>query len=252
MCHLAWCRRSFAFNFQSKKCVPRNGSSVIKTIGIVVVAFWFFGQGHVAVSSEIFAMESAHFINIQRDNYNSILTGQNRLKRACSVPVTPPISQEDQLPNLSALETELNTEAQRFKSRASALYSAAKREQALICGNPIDKKSRASALYSAAKREQALICGNPIDKLFELFGAKSACAEAKARTRSTQKILKSASDWEAILKFQMKVLNDVRSLETRACLSSGFTTKLTQAYIDSIRPQDSTHSTLFDRWTSAE
>lgn len=227
MCHLAWCRRSFAFNFQSKKCVPRNGSSVIKTIGIVVVAVWFFGQGHVAVSSEIFAMESAHFINIQRDNYNSILTGQNRLKRACSVPVTPSISQEDQRPNLSALETELNTEAQRFKSRASALYSA-------------------------AKRERALICGNPIDKLFELFGAKSACAEAQARTRSTQKILKSASDWEAILKSQMKTLNDARSLETKACLSSGFTKKLTQAYIDSIRPQDSTLSTLFDRWTSAE
>ena len=207
--------------------MPRSGLSVIKMIGTFAVVVLLMGQSHVAVSSEIFATEAARFINIQRDNYNSMLTGQNRLKRACSVPVTPSISQEDQRPNLSALKTELNTEAQRFKSRASALHSA-------------------------AKREQALICRNPIDKVFELFGAKSACSEAQARTRSTQKILKSASDWEAILKLQMSVLDDARSLETRACLSSGFTTKLTQAYIDSVRPQGSTLSTLFDRWTSAE
>lgn len=200
---------------------------MMKLVVLFGLTVGLLGQSHVAVSSEIFATEAARFINIQRDNYNSMLTGQNRLKRACSAPVTPSIRREDRRPNLGALKTELNSEAQRFKSRASALYSA-------------------------AKREQALTCRNPVDKVLELFGAKSACSEAQARTRSTQKILKAASDWEAILKLQMKVLDDARSLETRACLSSGFTNKLTQAYIDSVRPQGSTLSTLFDRWTSAE
>ena len=36
---------------------------------------------------------------------------------------------------------------------------------------------------------------------------------------------------------QIQVLTDARELEASGCLSAGFTSKLTQAYRDSVRPQ---------------
>lgn len=183
--------------------------------------------GQPAISSEIYVSEATRFIDLQRDNYNSMLTGQNRLKRACSAPVLPSGAQRNQLPDLTPLKAELNAEAQRFVSRARANYNA-------------------------AKREESIQCRNPIGKVLELFGTKSACSEAAGRTRVTQTIFKSASDWQSLLKLQLKVLDDAKSLETRACLSSGFTSKLTDAYVESVRPQESTLSTLFNRWTSAQ
>jgi hypothetical protein len=181
----------------------------------------------VAHGSEVYATEAARFISLQRDNYRSMLTGQNRLKRACSVPVVPSGDRTAALPDLGQLKTELSDESKRFSSRASTRYSA-------------------------AKRDQSLQCKNPVGKVLELFGAKSGCSEAEENTTAAQKILKSASDWEEILGLQMTVLEDAAALERRACLSAGFTAKLTRAYTDSVRPNGSSLSRLFDRWTSAE
>jgi hypothetical protein len=181
----------------------------------------------VTHGSEVYATEAARFISLQRDNYRSMLTGQNRLKRACSVPVVPSGDRTAALPDLGQLKTELSDESKRFSSRASTRYSA-------------------------AKRNQSLQCKNPVGKVLELFGAKSGCSEAEENTAAAQKILKSASDWEEILGLQMTVLEDAAALERRACLSAGFTAKLTRAYTDSVRPNGSSLSRLFDRWTSAE
>ena len=179
---------------------------------------------HVA-ASEIYLNEAQRFIDMQRDNYNVMLTGQGRLKRACSVPLDNVARTTVPLPGLVSLAGELDTESQRFTSRASVRYSA-------------------------AKRDEALQCKNPIGKVLELFGAKSACSEAGEATLTRQKILRVSAEWDRLLDSQLKVLTDARELEASGCLSAGFTSKLTQAYRDSVRPQGEPLGALFDRWTS--
>lgn len=179
-----------------------------------------------AVGDEVFATEASKFLELQRENYNSMLTGQNRLKRACSVPLTKPRGFARDIPDLSSLRQELVAESGRFKERASKRYSA-------------------------AKREETLECRNPVGKVLELFGAKSGCSEAGERVQSTQAVLKVAADWDSLLASQLQVLEDAATLEKEACLSAGFTRKLMQAYTDSVRPRGAPLKSLFDRWTSA-
>ena len=205
----------------------RHGRRALRRAGCIMILAALGPAPLVAHGSEVYATEAARFISLQRDNYRSMLTGQNRLKRACSVPVVPSGDRTAALPNLEQLKTELSDESKRFSSRASTRYSA-------------------------AKRDQSLQCKNPVGKVLELFGAKSGCSEAEENTAAAQKILKSASDWEEILGLQMTVLEDAAALERRGCLSAGFTAKLTRAYTDSVRPNGSSLSRLFDRWTSAE
>ena len=189
-------------------------------VGLIVV-------GPPLVASEIFKNEAQRFIDMQRDNYNVMLTGQSRLKRACSVPLDSVARTNVPLPDLVALAAELDAESERFSSRASARYSA-------------------------AKRDEALQCKNPLGKVLELFGAKSACTEAGELTVSRQQILKLAAEWDRLVESQIKVLTDARELEASGCLSAGFTSKLTQAYRDSVRPQGVPLGALFDRWTSEQ
>ena len=189
-------------------------------VGLIVV-------GPPLVASEIYRNEAQRFIDMQRDNYNVMLTGQSRLKRACSVPLDSVARTNVPLPDLVALAAELDAESERFSSRASARYSA-------------------------AKRDEALQCKNPLGKVLELFGAKSACTEAGELTVSRQQILKLAAEWDRLLESQLKVLTDARELEASGCLSAGFTSKLTQAYRDSVRPQGVPLGALFDRWTSEQ
>ena len=180
-----------------------------------------------AVGDEVFATEASKFLELQRENYNSMLTGQNRLKRACSVPLTRPQGFASDIPDLAPLRQELITEADRFKERASTRYSS-------------------------AKREETLECRNPVGKVLELFGAKSGCTEAGERVQSAQAVLKVSADWGSLLASQLQVLDDAATLEREACLSPGFTRKLLQAYTDSVRPRGSPLKSLFDRWTSAQ
>ena len=189
-------------------------------VGLIVV-------GPPLVASEIFKNEAQRFIDMQRDNYNVMLTGQSRLKRACSVPLDSVARTNVPLPDLVALAAELDAESERFSSRASARYSA-------------------------AKRDEALQCKNPLGKVLELFGAKSACTEAGELTVSRRQILKLAAEWDRLVESQLKVLTDARELEASGCLSAGFTSKLTQAYRDSVRPQGVPLGALFDRWTSEQ
>ena len=193
---------------------------VMLLVGLIVV-------GPPLVASEIYKNEAQRFIDMQRDNYNVMLTGQSRLKRACSVPLDSVARANVPLPDLIALAAELDAESERFSSRASARYSA-------------------------AKRDEALQCKNPLGKVLELFGAKSACTEAGELTVSRQQILKLAAEWDRLLESQLKVLTDARELEASGCLSAGFTSKLTQAYRDSVRPQGVPLGALFDRWTSEQ
>ena len=193
---------------------------LILLVGLIVV-------GPPLVASEIFKNEAQRFIDMQRDNYNVMLTGQSRLKRACSVPLDSVARTNVPLPDLVALAAELDAESERFSSRASARYSA-------------------------AKRDEALQCKNPLGKVLELFGAKSACTEAGELTVSRQQILKLAAEWDRLVESQIKVLTDARELEASGCLSAGFTSKLTQAYRDSVRPQGVPLGALFDRWTSEQ
>jgi len=181
--------------------------------------------GPPAAASEIYMNEAKRFIDMQRDNYNIMLTGQSRLKRACSVPLDRQTRPTAPLPRLEPLASGLATESKRFSSRASVRYGA-------------------------AKRDEALQCKNPIGKVLELFGAKSACAEASEATAARRQILRLAADWEQLLDSQMQVLRDASELETNGCLTGGFTAKLTQAYRDSVRPQGMPLGALFDRWTS--
>ena len=184
-------------------------------------------MGPPAVSSEIYKNEAQRFIDMQRDNYNVMLTGQSRLKRACSVPLDIAARTTVPLPDLMSLSGQLKAEAGRFSSRASARYSA-------------------------AKRDEALQCKNPIGKVLELFGAKSACAEAGEATAARQQILRLSAEWEGLIEAQVKVLTDAGELEASGCLSAGFTSKLTRAYRDSVRPQGAPLRALFDRWTSGQ
>ena len=131
----------------------------------VLLLFGLILTGPHLAASEIFLNEAQRFVDMQRDNYNVMLTGQGRLKRACSVPLEGRLTSPSSLPELGQLATELSTESERFSSRASARYSA-------------------------AKRDEALQCKNPLGKVLELFGAESACTEAGKVTASTQKILK--------------------------------------------------------------
>ena len=98
---------------------------------------------------------------MQRDNYNVMLTGQGRLKRILLGPVGEYHTANYPAPGLLSLSRELEAESERFSSRASARYSA-------------------------AKRDEALQCKNPIGKVLELFGAKSACTEAGEATLTRQ------------------------------------------------------------------
>ena len=192
---------------------------------VLLVVFGIPG-GHLQ-ASEIFAAEAQRFIEMQRDNYSVMLTGQGRLKRACSVPLDRNPAPAVGIPELGSLATELSEESKRFGSRASARYSA-------------------------AKRDEALQCKNPLGKVLELFGAESACTEAGRTTASTRQILELAGEWERLLGQQIQVITDARELETNGCLSPGFTAKLTQAYRDSVRPRGVPLGVLFDRWTSGQ
>ena len=205
-----------------KRCDPR------KLCGLVIL---ITSLGAVpqpgALASDIFVSEASKFLDLQQDNYNSMLTGQKRLKRACSVPLSGQQDSPQDLPDLSRLKQELATESERFKGRASTRYSS-------------------------AKREETLECRNPVGKVLELFGARSGCAEAGDRVAAARAVLKVATDWESLLAAQLQVLDDAATLERQACLSPGFTRKLTRAYTDSVRPQGTSLGTLFDRWTSAQ
>jgi hypothetical protein len=192
----------------------------------LIVLCWSVPQPG-ALGSDIFASEASKFLELQQENYNSMLTGQKRLKRACSVPLTRPQGSPRDIPDLSPLRQELVAESGRFKERASTRYSS-------------------------AKREETLECRNPVGKVLELFGARSGCAEAGDRVASAQAVLKVAAGWESLLASQLQVLDDAATLERQACLSPGFTSKLTRAYTDSVRPKGTPLGTLFDRWTSAQ
>ena len=194
------------------------GWQIILLVGLILT-------GPRVASSEIYLNEAQSFVDMQRDNYNVMLTGQGRLKRACSVPLDSVARTNVPLPDLVALSAELDAESERFNSRASARYSA-------------------------AKRDEALQCKNPLGKVLELFGAKSACSEAGETTLTRQNILRVSAEWDRLLESQTKVLTDARELEASGCLSAGFTSKLTQAYRDSVRPQGVPLGALFDRWTS--
>ena len=55
------------------------------TLGLLASLAWSMPAA-TAMGDEVFATEASKFLELQRENYNSMLTGQNRLKRACSVP----------------------------------------------------------------------------------------------------------------------------------------------------------------------
>ena len=143
-----------------------------------------------AVGDEVFATEASKFLELQRENYNSMLTGQNRLKGPARYPHKAPRICARDIPDLAPLRQELVAEAGRFKERASTRYSA-------------------------AKREETLECRNPVGKVLELFGAKSGCTEAGERVQSAQAVLKVAADWDSLLASQLQVLDDAATLERR-------------------------------------
>lgn len=212
------------------KGAPRGSRAVFRrtrqaTVWRALLLLGLMVSGPQVVASEIYLNEARRFVDMQRDNYNVMLTGQGRLKRACSVPLDSVTRTTVPLPDLSSLASQLEAESDRFSSRASARYSA-------------------------AKRDEALQCKNPIGKVLELFGAKSACSEAGEATLTRQKILRISAEWDRLLDSQIQVLADARELEASGCLSAGFTSKLTQAYRDSVRPQGVPLGALFDRWTS--
>lgn len=196
-----------------------------KLLAMLAMSLLLIAASDPSHSSEISSSEAERFIEIQRDSYNAMLTGQGRLKRACSVPMNPGSQGQQPLPELADLSRDLSEEAARFSTRASARYSA-------------------------AKRDRALQCKNPLGKVLELFGAESPCKEAETIASSRAQILSAASEWQQLLVAQLKVLEDARGLEAKGCLSPGFTSKLTRAYRDSIRPGGVSLGTLFDRWTS--
>ena len=55
-----------------------------------------------------------------------------------------------------------------------------------------------------------------------------------------------------LLGAQISVIKDARELEASGCLSPGFSSKLTEAYRDSVRPPGAPLGALFDRWTSGQ
>ena len=187
-----------------------RSSLQLAKLAILAVLAWST-PSTTAVGAEVFATEASKFLELQRENYNSMLTGQKRLKRACSVPLGRQQSVPQDIPDFSALRQELVAESKRFSERASTRYSA-------------------------AKREETLECRNPVGKVLELFGAKSGCSEAGERVASAQAVLKTAADWDSLLSSQLQVLEDAATLEREAC-SPGFTRKLLQAYTDSVRPR---------------
>ena len=178
-----------------------------------------------SIASETSLTEARRFIAIQQDSYNVMVTGQGRLKRACSVPLDRSNTPARPLPDIQALQTELRSESKRFTSRASGRVSV-------------------------AKRDRALQCKNPVGKVLELFGVKSSCTEAEKDVRYRQEILKVATSWERLLESQIIVLTEARDLESKGCLSPGFTSKLTSAYEGSLKPQGVPLQVLFDQWTS--
>ena len=178
-----------------------------------------------SIASETSLTEARRFIAIQQDSYNVMVTGQGRLKRACSVPLDQSNIPARPLPEIQALQTELRTESKRFTSQASERLSI-------------------------AKRDRVLQCKNPVGKVLELFGANSSCTEAEKDVRYRQEILKVATSWERLLESQITVLTEARDLESKGCLSPGFTSKLTSAYKGSLQPQGVPLQVLFDQWTS--
>lgn len=176
-------------------------------------------------ASEIYLTEARRFIAIQQDSYNVMITGQGRLKRACSVPLDQSNAPSRPLPDIQTLKNKLRTESKRFTSRASTRLTA-------------------------ARRDRALQCKNPVGKVLELFGVRSPCTEAEQNERYRRGILKVATSWERLLESQITVLTRARELETQGCLSPGFTSKFTRAYEGSVKPQGAPLQVLFDRWTS--
>jgi len=178
-----------------------------------------------ANASEPLLTEARRFIAIQQDSFNVMVTGQSRLKRACSVPLNRSNAPARPLPDIQALQNQLRAESKRFTSRASGRLSV-------------------------AKRDRALQCKNPVGKVLELFGVNSSCTEAEKDVRYRQEILKVATSWERLLESQITVLTEARELETKGCLSPGFTSKLASAYGASVTPQGVPLQVLFDQWTS--
>ena len=81
-----------------------------------------------------------------------MLTGQNRLKRACSVPLTRQQGFARDIPDLSSLKQELVAESGRFKERASTRYSAAKERRPSSAGTRSARCLSCSAPSQAAPR----------------------------------------------------------------------------------------------------
>ena len=181
----------------------------------------------MAGSPDQYAADARRFVEIQREAHNAMLTGQSRLQRACSVPVIPSPTNGRQLPNLTQLRTELTAEAASFQVAAN---------------------NRRKVAESAQTRR----CRNPVSAVLELFGTQTECTDAKADTIARRRIVKAADDWSELLMSQLKVLDDARALERRGCLSAGFTTKLTEAYRDSLQPAGVPLRVLFDQWTSED
>ena len=122
----------------------------------------------------VFASEASKFLELQRENYNSMLTGQRRLKRACSVPLAPQSRRPSRLPSLTALSRQLVPESERFKTRA---------------------RDR----HNDASREKTTLCRNPVGRVLELFGAESSCTIASQNEASARAVLDVAVAWESLL-----------------------------------------------------
>ena len=59
----------------------RSSSLRFATLELLASLAWSM-PATTAVGDEVFATEASKFLELQRENYNSMLTGQNRLKRA--------------------------------------------------------------------------------------------------------------------------------------------------------------------------
>ena len=210
------------------KAYPRRWHRTAATALVCGCALVFLSiPGRAADSVDDKATDARRFVEMQREARNSMLTGQSRLERACSVPVVPSATRRTGLPDLNQIGSDLVSEADRF------YRSAREREQ-------------------AAEMNRARQCQNPITAVLELFGSENSCTEAKADAIARRRITEAAKDWGELLRSQLKILADARALERRGCLSAGFTAKLTEAYVDSLRPAGTSLRVVFDRWTSRD
>ena len=102
--------------------------------------------------AEVFATEASKFLELQRENYNSMLTGQNRLKRACSVPLTRQQGFARDIPDLSSLKQELLAESGRFKERRPRGTARPRERRPSSAGTRSARCSNCSAPSQAAPR----------------------------------------------------------------------------------------------------